>query len=112
VIEATGIKNVDANINNAIKDWKDDCLKWVNSQLSPDATAAWKSPPRANERPKVSEYHIDPFASMNGTPEPECAASVAFNAAKGGYFGNWSIARLPYVVDNLGGISLSQPAPQ
>lgn len=110
VIEASSIKNVDAEINNAVNAWRDDCLKWVNAQLTPDATAAWKNPPRANERPKVSQYHIDPFASTNGIPEPECAASVAFNAARGGYFGNWSIARLPYVVDNLGGISLSQPA--
>ena len=89
MIEASSIKNVDAEISNAVKTWREECLKWIHTQLSPDATAAWKNPPRANERPKVSQYHVDPFTSTNGIPEPECAASVAFNAAKG-YFGNWS----------------------
>jgi len=109
-LEVSGIKNVDAEVNNAIKAWKEDCLKWVDAQLSPEATAAWKNPPRATERPKIRAYHIEPFVSYNGMPEPKCAVSVEFNAANGGYFGNWSLARWPYVVDALGGVTLSGSA--
>jgi hypothetical protein len=109
-LEVSDIKNVDAEINNAVKAWRDDCLQWVEAQLTPEATATWKNPPRAGEQPKVNAYHIEPFASVNGAPQPKCAASVAFNAAKGGYFANWSLARVPWVVDNLGGISFSPTA--
>ena len=109
-LEVSDVKNVDTEINNAVKVWRDDCLQWVEGQLTPAATAIWKNPPRAGERPKVNAYHIEPFASVNGMPEPKCAASVGFNAAHGGYFGNWSLARLPWVVDNLGGISFSSAA--
>jgi hypothetical protein len=109
-LEVSDIKNVDAEINSAVKAWRDDCLQWVEAQLNPEATATWKNPPRAGEQPKVNAYHIEPFASVNGAPQPKCAASVAFNAAKGGYFGNWSLARVPWVVDNLGGISFSPTA--
>ncbi len=106
-LEISNVKNVDDEINNAVKAWRDDCLQWIAAQVTPGATATWKNPPRAGEQPKVSAYHIEPFASVNGAPEPKCAASVAFNAAHGGYFGNVSIARSPWVVDNLGGISFS-----
>jgi hypothetical protein len=108
MLEVSSVKNIDAAINNAVTAWKDDCMAWVKAQL--DLAATWKNPPRDGERPRVRAYHIEPFASMNGTPEPKCAASVEFNAAKGGYFGNWSLARFPYVVDNLGGVSLSDSA--
>ncbi len=109
-LEVSNIKSVDDEINNAVKAWRDDCLQWIEAQLTPDATAAWKNPPRAGERPKVNAYHIEPFASVNGAPQPKCAASVGFNAASGGYFGNLSLARPPWVVDNLGGISFSPTA--
>ena len=82
-LEISDIKNVDTEINNAVKTWRDDCLQWVEAQLTPYVTATWKNPPRAGERPKVRENHIEPFASVNGTPAPKCAASVGFNAAFG-----------------------------
>lgn len=92
-LEISNIKNVDDEINNAVKAWRGDCLQWIEEQLSPDATATWKNPPRVGERPKVNAYHIEPFGSVNGAPQPKCAASVGFNADNGGYFGNWSLAR-------------------
>lgn len=107
VLEVSSMRNVDAEINNAVNAWKDDCLKWLNTQLSPDATAAWKNPPRAGQRPNVRQYIINPFASTNGIPEPECAARVEFNGAKGGYFG-LNLARWPYVITNLGTIAPAQ----
>jgi len=100
-LEVSDIKNVDAEINNAVNAWRQDCLTWVEAQLTPEATATWKKQPPVGEIPKVSAYHVEPFAAVNGVPEPKCAASAKFIG---------DLARFPYVVNNLGTISFSSAA--
>ena len=102
-LEISHVKNVDAEINGSIDTWKNDCRKWVDAQLGrPDITAAWKNHPKAGELPKLRRYIIEPFADS----EPECAADVEFQDSKGIQY-SVSFARWPYVITNIGSISLS-----
>lgn len=38
-LEVSNIKNVDDEINNAVKAWRYDCLQWIEAQVTPGATA-------------------------------------------------------------------------
>ncbi len=57
------------------KAWRDDCLQWIEAQVTPGVTATWKNPPRAGEQPKVNAYHIEPNylrISKRGTTSQKC----------------------------------------
>jgi len=112
-LEASTVKNVDTEMNKSIKSWRDECVKWVGSQLTSSVTAARVNPPPSGEQIKVQKYDIEPFASENGVPYPKCAATVAAYDAKGRYAGgDLIIARFPYVISNIGTVTLSHTVPR
>lgn len=103
-LEFTKIEDVDLEIKRAVADWTEGCSGWIRSQVE-----KWEEAPAA--RAKIVQHEIEPFARVNGIAYPKCAAILRLSKNEAS-LGDRSIARYPWVVNNIGDISLSGDAGQ